>query len=375
MRPRDVSRLAKLLACRNTKLWDYLDALPIPIGVEPVSLGEGGTPLIRIERIGYGRVYAKFEGTNPTGSFKDRGMTVAVTIARSLRVHGVIVASTGNTAASASAYASRACMSCVVVLPRGKVARGKLSQAILHGAKIIEIEGVFDDALKAVMEFAMKTRMLYPLNSFNPWRLEGQKTIAYEIVSQLGRVPDNIIVPVGNAGNISAIWKGFKELIEWGLINETPRMIGVQASGADPLVRTWESGCDSLIEVSNPKTIATAIRIGRPVNWLKALKAVRESNGLFIRVNDDEILRAQAMLAREGLGVEPASAAAMAGFLKALDQGIVGRDEASVIILTGHCLKDPDAAMAHRFERYIASSKDEAIRMILRIVGGGYEGA
>uniref|UniRef100_A0A7J3JNP0 Threonine synthase n=1 Tax=Ignisphaera aggregans TaxID=334771 RepID=A0A7J3JNP0_9CREN len=341
----------KTARMRRFGVWRYRELLPLNDKVTPVTLNEGGTPLIPLTRAitGSFRVYVKFEGGNPTGSFKDRGMTVGVTIAKSIGVEGVIVASTGNTAASAAAYAARAGLKCIVVLPRGAVAKGKVAQALLHGAEIREVDGVFDDALEDVFtEVVMNGgRKLYPLNSYNPWRLEGQKTIAFEIVDELGSAPDTVIVPVGNAGNISAIWKGFKELYSYGLINRLPRMIGVQATGSAPLAITWESKVDKLHVIENPQTIASAIRIGKPVNWLKALKAVKESNGAFIKVTDDEILAAMRMLAvLEGIGVEPASAASFAGFIKLANRGLIDKDEVVVLIATGHALKDPDIILS-----------------------------
>jgi threonine synthase len=327
-------------------VWRYRDLLPLADGVEPVSLGEGGTPLVRIPRVAGVNVFVKLEGSNPTGSFKDRGMTLGVTIARSLKVEGVIVASTGNTAASASAYAARAGLRCLIFLPRGGVAKGKLLQALLHGAEVVEVDGFFDDALEFVLEeYVLRgSRNLYPLNSINPWRLEGQKTVAFEIVEELGGAPDAVVVPVGNAGNISAIWKGFKELWKADLIDRRPRMIGVQAVGAAPLAITWSTRSRELQTVENPATIASAIRIGKPVNWVKAIKAVEESRGAFITVTDEEILKAMMMLAKlEGVGVEPSSAASLAGYLKAVEEGLVDRDERVVLVATGHALKDPDA--------------------------------
>lgn len=336
---------------RRFGVWRYRELLPLNDKVTPVTLNEGGTPLIPLTRSidGTFRVYVKFEGSNPTGSFKDRGMTVGVTIAKNIGVEGVIVASTGNTAASAAAYAARAGLKCIVVLPRGAVAKGKVAQALLHGAEIREVDGVFDDALEDVFtEVVMNgKRKLYPLNSYNPWRLEGQKTIAFEIIDELGSVPDTVIVPVGNAGNISAIWKGFKELYSYGLIDRLPRMIGVQAAGSAPLAITWESKVDKLHAIENPQTIASAIRIGKPVNWLKALRAVKESNGTFVKVTDDEILSAMRMLAvLEGIGVEPASAASFAGFIKLANRGLIDKDEVVVLIATGHALKDPDTILS-----------------------------
>ncbi|RLG90345.1 MAG: threonine synthase [Thermoprotei archaeon] len=339
------------LSGRKPGVWKYRELLPIREDIEPVSLGEGGTPLVPLKRVvlrdtgrDY-RIYAKFEGANPTGSFKDRGMTIGITLAKYLGFKGVIVASTGNTSASAAAYAARAGLECLVVLPRGKVARGKLFQAILHGARIVEVEGSFDNALEYVMEkiFGSSEHSYYPLNSLNPWRLEGQKTIAYEIVDELGRVPDYVVVPVGNAGNISAIWKGFKELYMFGYIDKLPRMIGVQAEGASPLANMWENKAEKPLFVDKPETIATAIRIGKPINWMKAVRAVIESNGMFLKVSDKEIIEALRKIARyEGIGVEPASATAYAGFLKLVEKETISIDEIGVLVLTGHALKDPD---------------------------------
>jgi threonine synthase len=330
---------------RRFGVWRYRELLPLAEWVNPISLGEGGTPLVKVVRAAGPHVFVKFEGSNPTGSFKDRGMTVGVTIAKGLGVEGVVVASTGNTAASAAAYAARAGLRCLVYLPRGGVARGKLAQALLHGAEVVEVEGFFDDALELVLEEYVERSYskLYPLNSVNPWRLEGQKTLAFELVDELGNTPDVVVVPVGNAGNISAIWKGFRELRDLGVISGTPRMIGVQATGAAPLAKTWSTGSRELQVVEEPRTIASAIRIGRPVNWVKALKAVEESRGALLTVSDEEILEAIKMLARlEGLGVEPSSAASLAGYLKALEEGLVDRGETVVLVATGHALKDPD---------------------------------
>ncbi|MEM4487809.1 MAG: threonine synthase [Desulfurococcaceae archaeon] len=331
---------------RKFCVWRYRELLPLSDSIDPVTLCEGGTPLIPITKAGNNKVYLKFEGSNPTGSFKDRGMTVAITIARHIEVKGVIVASTGNTAASAAAYAARAGLRCVVVLPKGSVAIGKLAQAMLYGAEVVEVDGLFDEALDNVLELVVTKgrRDLYPLNSYNPWRLEGQKTIAYEIVEELGKSPDAVFVPVGNAGNIYAVWKGFKELHENGIIESVPRMIGVQAEGASPLVLTWRSKSSSLLPVSVPRTIASAIRIGKPVNWPKALNAVNESGGSFISVSDSEIKDAMKKLAvTEGVGVEPASATTLAGYIKSLEDRILTKSETVVLVGTGHVLKDPDA--------------------------------
>lgn len=304
--------------------------LPLKDGV---TLGEGGTPLLK-SRLGEG-LYVKFEGANPTGSFKDRGMALGVTAARESGANKVVVASTGNTAASAAAYAARAGLRCYVVLPKGNVARGKLIQAALHGAEVVMINGLFDKALDYVVNYG--TKYAYPLNSFNPWRLEGQKTVAFEIYEELG-CPDYVIVPVGNAGNISAIWKGFRELAELGLCNKLPKMVGVQAEGAAPLAEAWARGLEEPLFVDEPNTVATAIKIGRPINWPKALRAVKESGGFFVKVSDGEILKAQRLLASiDGVGAEPAGAVSIAAALK------LQLDGEAVAVVTGHALKDPDA--------------------------------
>ncbi len=347
---------------RPLYVWRYRELLP-PVR-NPVTMFEGGTPLIDL---GEGsRVFVKFEGANPTGSFKDRGMTVGISIAREAGFRAVIVASTGNTSASAAAYAARAGMKCFVVLPIGSVAKGKLAQAVLHGATILGVEGVFDKALEHVIESLTELIRLgvYLLNSLNPWRLEGQKTLAFEVYDQLG-IPDWVVVPVGNAGNIYAIWKGFDELKRLGLVDRVPRMVGVQAAGAAPLYRTWVESRQELARVESPSTVATAIKIGNPVNWLKALKAVRESRGLFTAVDDNEILEAHRALAKRGIGVEPASAAAYAGYLKLVDEGVIDRSDTVVIVATGHALKDPDTA-SRGLEITRVSGVEQLVDMIRR---------
>ncbi len=348
---------------RGRGVWRYRDLLPEPSGI--VSMGEGATPLIRLRS--HGNAYVKFEGTNPTGSFKDRGMTIGVSLASSIGVKGVIVASTGNTAASAAAYSARAGLNCIVVLPRGGVAKGKLGQAILHGASIVDIPGTFDNALEYVLDTVLINGgadhvNYYPLNSINPWRLEGQKTIAYEVFEEVG-VPDYVFVPVGNGGNIYAIWKGFRELMEFGMIDHVPKMIGVQASGAAPMVKYWSGIGEAKIE--NPRTIASAIRIGKPVNWFRAYRAAKYSGGTFIEVSDDEIIRAQAMLGKEGIGVEPASAASLAGYLRALSEGLIGPGDRAVLIATGHALKDPDALLMGNANMISISSVNELRNLVM----------
>ncbi|GAY25485.1 threonine synthase [Desulfurococcaceae archaeon AG1] len=343
----DVSRISISDFLKIRSMWRYRPVLPMGDFVEPITLGEGATPLIRlrnIERIlGIKELYAKIEGANPTGSFKDRGMSLAVSIANSYGYPEFIVASTGNTAASASAYGARAGKRVTVVLPRGYVADGKLFQSILHGARILYVDGSFDDALSKVIDDLSRSSTLYPLNSINPWRLEGQKTVAYEIAEDL-RELDAIFLPVGNGGNIYAVYKGFAEAIKMGIMNRMPRIFGVQAKGASPIYTGWNLGGRDLKPVNRPETIATAIRIGRPANWLKAFKAVRESKGFFLSVDDTDILASQRMLAKlEGVGCEPASAASLAGLIKLVDEGIIDKDQRIVIILTGHSLKDPIA--------------------------------
>lgn len=333
----DVSNADFRLDGSNITLWKYRSLLPVKI--EPITLFEGGTPLYSVDVDADAKVFVKHEGLNPSGSFKDRGMTVGVTKAVELGMKSVACASTGNTSASMAMYSARAGLKAYVLLPSGKVALGKLAQAMMHGAKVIAVRGNFDVALKLVREVSER-KGLYLLNSVNPFRLEGQKTIAFEIVDQLGYAPDAVFVPVGNAGNISAIYKGFMELKEAGYIDEIPKMIGVQAEGANPIYRAFVEGKDSIEPVENPETIATAIRIGAPVNARKALRAVHFSKGRVLQVSDEEIVRAQKMLAKQGIGVEPASASSLAGLLKEdFDFDTV------VCIATGNLLKDPEEVM------------------------------
>jgi len=347
---------------RNPGVWKYLELIPVPPEADLVSIGEGGTPLVKLKNGPTRNSYVKLEGSNPTGSFKDRGMTVAITMAKYLGVKTVICASTGNTSSSMAAYAARAGLKAVIVLPEGKVAKGKISQAILHGATIINVKGNFDQALSVVREIGRKG-IAYVMNSVNPWRLEGQKTVGFEIVEEIG-VPDWIVLPVGNAGNISALWKGLKELAEAGLIDKPPRIAGIQALGASPLAQAFKNNRKTPEFIDNPETIASAIRIGKPVSWKRAMKAVEESGGVFESVTDREILEAQKNLARkEGLGVEPASAAAYAGAMKLVESSIIDKDDKIAIIATGHALKDPDIAGSHEVVKY--SADPESIESII----------
>ncbi|MEM0322240.1 MAG: threonine synthase, partial [Thermoprotei archaeon] len=319
-------------------VWKYRRLLPISENSVIVSLNEGGTRLIRCVNIGrqlsLKELYVKNEGDNPTGSFKDRGMTVGVTRAVQGKAKSVICASTGNTAASMSAYAARAGLKAYVVVPESGVAKGKLLQSLVYGATVILVSENFDSALKRVLNSQGSGRA-YLLNSVNPFRLEGQKTLAFEIYEQTHpTLPDKIFIPVGNGGNITALWKGFRELIELGLIERPPQIIGVQAEGASPIVRAYEVGLNQLQPVLNPTTYASAIRIGSPVRWKEALDAIRRSNGVALAVSDTQIRQAQQLLARlEGVFVEPASAASLAGLIKLYNKGEVKSDERVVCVL------------------------------------------
>jgi len=321
-------------------VWRYQPILPVK---RLVTLGEGGTGLHPCDRVGRDlgipRLFVKNEGENPTGSFKDRGMTVGIALARAVGAKAVACASTGNTSASMAAYAARAGLTALVLLPAGKVALGKLSQAIAHGARIAQIDGNFDDAMRLVVELSLKEKSVYLLNSINAYRLEGQKTLAFEVCETLGDAPDALVLPMGNAGNISAIWKGFNEWKRLGRIKRLPRMIGVQAEKAAPIARAWRER-RPFRKVEDPETIATAIRIGAPVSHQKALAALEESGGEAGTVTDREILDAQRYLARtEGLFVEPASAVPIAYLRKKRLKGA----RTVVCVTTGHGLKDPDA--------------------------------
>jgi len=332
---------------RPLSVWRYRELLPVRI--EPVTIHEGGTPLYHLKKIGeelgLPNLYAKHEGMNPSGSFKDRGMTVGVSMALQLNKKSVACASTGNTSASLAVYAAKAGIPAVVLLPAGKVAVGKVAQALMHGAKVISIRGNFDRALEMVHELCL-SHGLYLLNSINPYRLEGQKTIGFETVDQLGGVPDRFVLPVGNAGNISAVYKGLLELRELGFVDRMPMMTGIQAVGSMPVVRAIRENLPEVIPEDHPETVATAIRIGAPVNAEKALAAIRKTGGLAESVSDEEILTMQRDLARkEGIGVEPASAASVAGIRKLAECGAIDRSETIVCVVTGHLLKDPDTVI------------------------------
>jgi threonine synthase len=331
-------------------VWRYADALPVGDGV---SLPEGGTPLHYVPRledeVGVERLRVKHEGMNPTGSFKDRGMTVGVRVAQRVGVDRLACASTGNTSAALAAYGARAGMETLVLLPQGKVAAGKVAQASLHDARILEVDGNFDTCLDIVQDLAQRGEA-YLLNSLNPFRLEGQKTIGLEILEQFrdeeGGFPDRIVLPVGNAGNTAALYKCFRELEASGALaaDEMPALTGVQAAGAAPMVEAIEEGREWIQRWADVETRATAIRIGNPVNAPKALPGIRGTGGTAVAVSDERITTAQRNLAGEGVGVEPASAASLAGLRKLREQGVVDASERVVCLTTGHLLKDPEAA-------------------------------
>lgn len=319
----------------------YRDFLPVTSATPQFSLGEGDTPLVRCseleKEIGCGELYFKLEGCNPTGSFKDRGMVVAVAKAMEDGSKTVMCASTGNTSASAAAYAAYCGLKAVIVIPRGKIALGKLAQAIVYGAKIVTVDGNFDQALKIVRSLTQKHPITL-VNSLNPYRIEGQKTAAFEVIDVLGEAPDYLFIPVGNAGNITAYWKGFKEYYDAGKAKIKPVMMGFQAEGAAPIVRGHA--------IEQPETVATAIRIGNPASWQKAERARDESGGIIDMVSDDEILAAQKiMAARGGVFGEPASAASFAGLLKLSRSGADFSRKRIVCIVTGTGLKDTDTAL------------------------------
>jgi len=339
----------------------YRDLLPVTDATPMVTLGEGGTPLIRScrleQELGLEALYFKAEFTNPTGSFKDRGMVLAVAKAAEAGAEAVICASTGNTSASAAAYASRHGMKAIVVVPAGRIAMGKLAQAVAHGAQIVAIDGSFDDALRVVRELAEKHPVAL-VNSVNPHRIEGQKTGAFEIVDELGAAPDVLCIPVGNAGNITAYWRGFSEYFQMERIGARPKMWGFQAAGAAPLV--------SGKPVAEPETIATAIRIGNPATWDGAIAARDESEGAIQAVTDEQILHAYRRLAAdEGIFCEPASAASLAGLMQQHAAGVDLSGKTAVCIITGHGLKDPDTALEIDADRVESAAESDAVERAL----------
>lgn len=340
----------------------YRGYLPVTNKTPIITLNEGNTPLIKADNLsgsigGDLEIYMKYEGMNPTGSFKDRGMTMAISKAVEEGSKAVMCASTGNTSASAAAYSARAGINCIVLIPEGNIALGKLSQALMHGANVVAVQGNFDDALEMVRTITSK----YPItlvNSINPYRIEGQKTGAFEICDVLCKAPDYHAIPVGNAGNITSYWKGYKEYRKAGIIDNLPKMIGFQAEGAAPIVKGHI--------IKDPHTIATAIKIGNPASWKLAESARDESGGLIDTVTDDEILDAYKMLAKlEGIFVEPASAASVAGVIKLNKKGFFKRGDCIVCVVTGHGLKDPDRAIACSEKPSSIPATEEAIVKLL----------
>ncbi|AEE91633.1 threonine synthase [Tepidanaerobacter acetatoxydans Re1] len=337
---------------------NYFSYLPVKDKKNIVTLCEGSTPLLRAKNLEEYldtevHIYLKYEGLNPTGSFKDRGMTVAVSKAVEDDASAVICASTGNTSASAAAYAAKARLKCIVLIPNGAIAMGKLAQAIAYGAKVIAVNGNFDDALKMVREISSK-KPITLVNSINPYRIEGQKTAAFEICDELEEAPDYLAIPVGNAGNITAYWKGFKEYYSLKKSKKLPKMMGFQAAGAAPIVE------NRVIE--NPETIATAIRIGNPASWKYAVEAAENSGGRIQKVTDDEILQAYKILAKkEGVFVEPASAASVAGIIKMCKDKVLKKGEKIVAVLTGHGLKDPDTAIQNGVKPTVIEARMELL--------------
>lgn len=339
-------------------VWRYRELLPFDEAIRCITLFEGNTPLYEAPRCaqyaGMDALRLKHQGCNPTGSFKDTGMTVAVTQAALLGARTVVCASTGNTAASLAAYAARAGLQAAILLPRGQITASKLAQSMDYGAAVFELDGNFDDCMRLIQELGDEPS-IYVANSINPFRIEGQKTVAYELMTQLGwRVPDQVVVPGGNMGNSSALGKGFDEMLALGLIDRLPKLNIIQAEGTAPLATLFaaleaKNPADAaklpetaLLAVDRPRTLATAIKIGAPVSWRKSLRAVLRSGGQIISVSEQEIADAKAMIGRDGVGCEPASATTVAGIRKLVAAGHIRRDESVVAVLTGHVLKDPD---------------------------------
>jgi threonine synthase len=357
MRTRWRSRVGSLEPRDRSGVWRFREVLPFDDATPIVTLAEGNTPLYDAPRCaeysGVDALRLKHQGCNPTGSFKDTGMTTCVTQAVLLGARTVVCASTGNTSASLAAYAARAGLQCAILLPRGQITSSKLAQSMDYGAIVCEIEGNFDDCMRLIQEIA-EDPAIYLANSINPFRIEGQKTVAFELMEQCEwRVPDHLVVPGGNMGNSSALGKGFEEMLQLGLIKRLPKLSVIQADGAAPLANLFagpkgRSTADQalvqekLTPVTNPQTLATAIRIGSPVSWEKAIRHVIHSSGQVIAVSEQEIADAKAMIGRDGIGCEPASATTVAGIRKLRAAGFIRRDESIVAVLTGHLLKDPD---------------------------------
>jgi threonine synthase len=361
----EVSRLRKVWRERRMSdevrdrsgVWRFREFLPFDDDVAVVSLGEGNTPVYEARRCaefcGLDELSLKHQGNNPTGSFKDTGMTVAVTQAKKLGVKRVVCASTGNTAASLAAYAVRAELACEILVPEGQVSSAKLAQALDYGAKVITIGGNFDDCMRAIRELSDASDA-YLVNSINPFRIEGQKTVAFELAEQLEwRAPDHLVVPGGNLGNSSAFGKGFRELVGAGLLDRQPQITVIQAEGAAPFAHFYDER-GSFRNEEHPQTLASAIKIGAPVSWKKAWTAVRDTGGRVITVSEQEIADAKATIGRDGIGCEPASATTVAGIRKLVNAGVIKKNESVIAILTGHLLKDTDYVIKYHEGKLVA---------------------
>ena len=339
-------------------VWRFREFLPFDDDVAVVSLGEGNTQVYDAPRCaaysGLAGLQLKHQGNNPTGSFKDTGMTVAVTQAKKLGMRRVVCASTGNTAASLAAYAARAAMECMIMAPAGQVSAAKLAQALDYGAKVQEIEGNFDACMRAIRELVADGSS-YLVNSINPFRIEGQKTVAFELAEQLEwQSPDHLVVPGGNLGNSSAFGKGFRELVAAGLLDRQPQITVVQAEGAAPFARFYREQAPELVDDDHPQTLASAIKIGAPVSWKKAWSAVRDTGGRVLTVTEQEIADAKAEIGRDGIGCEPASATTVAGIRKLVNEGQIKKHESVVAVLTGHLLKDTDYVIKYHEQKLVA---------------------
>ena len=345
-------RLSSFDVRDRSGVWRFREFLPFAENADVVSLGEGNTPLYDAPRSAAycraGELKLKHQGCNPTGSFKDTGMTAAVTQARQLGARFVACASTGNTAASLAAYAARADLPCAIIVPNGQVSHAKLAQALDYGAKVLEIEGNFDACMNVIRELS-EDGAVYLVNSINPFRIEGQKTVAFELAEQLDwHAPEHLILPGGNLGNSSAFGKGFRELLSSGLIDRLPKITVVQAAGAAPFARFYaDHEHETFVNEEHPKTLASAIKIGAPVSWPKAWRAVQETGGSVITVTEQEIADAKAVIGRDGIGCEPASATTVAGIRKLVSEGAIKENESIVAVLTGHLLKDTDYVMKY----------------------------
>ncbi len=376
-----LARRASLAAEFRSGVWRFRELLPFGAATEVISLDEGNTPLYDAPRsaeyCGIQSLKLKHQGCNPTGSFKDTGMTTAVTQAMRLKAELLVCASTGNTAASLAAYAARANLACGIIVPQGQVSHAKLAQSLDYGAIVIEIEGNFDDAMRVIRQLSDHDS-IYLVNSINPFRIEGQKTVVAEMLEQLSwEVPDHVVVPGGNLGNCSAFGKAFHELVDFSLIHRMPRISVVQADGAAPFARLfehqekYEANAEFPLEietVKQPSTLASAIRIGAPVSWRKAWRAIRQSRGYVLRVSEQEIADAKAMIGRDGIGCEPASATTVAGIRRMVQTGRIDKDEKVVGVLTGHLLKDTDYVT--RYHSGYLKTMDDVEQEV--VIGGTY---